>query len=297
MSPSKPKWLRVSYNDAETQAVRALMDHLQLNTVCREANCPNLGKCYKRGTATFMILGSQCTRNCRFCNVVHGKPTPVDPHEPDHIAEAAKTLGLKHVVITSVTRDDLADGGAGVFAAVLQKLRAELPEATLEVLIPDFQGQTEALHTVLKASPDVLNHNVETVPSLYTQIRPGASYQRSLDLLQKAANFAQTHPIPGGRMLVKTGLMLGLGETQEELKTVFRDLVAHGVDILTLGQYLQPTDRHAPVAAYLPPDTFDNYRKLAEAAGISYVAASPLVRSSYLAEEALTRVRKQEKQK
>lgn len=294
MNPNKPAWLRVPYNEEETRKVRALMDQLQLHTVCREANCPNLGTCYRSKTATFMILGSQCTRNCRFCNVQNGHPDPLDPMEPEHLAQAAETLALKHVVITSVTRDDLEDGGASVFAQVLNALHRRLPDVTTEVLIPDLQGSVTALHTVLEAKPDVLNHNIETVPSLYSHIRPGASYKRSLYILSESADWAANHPLLQGRMLIKTGLMLGLGETEAELQTIFQDLVQAGVDILTLGQYLQPSDHHVPVSAYLTPESFTHYKNLAEQIGFKQVLSSPLVRSSYRAEEALSRIRSQE---
>ncbi len=288
---AKPKWLKVKYNPGATREVVELMNHYQLNTVCKEANCPNLGECYSRRTATFMILGEQCTRSCRFCNVLSGRPAPPDPAEPEHLAAAAKTLGLLHVVVTSVTRDDLPDGGASQFVAVVEALRRELPQATIELLIPDLRGRWEALETILAAGPDVLNHNVETVPELYHEIRPQAIYERSLEVLSRAADYAVEHPLPRGRMLVKTGLMLGLGESDEQLSRVFRDLVAHRVDVLTLGQYLQPSPQHAPVRRYVSPEEFDRYREEALAAGLSFVAAAPFVRSSYRAEEALAQVR------
>lgn len=292
----KPSWLKVNYNAKETQEVVELMKELQLNTVCNEANCPNLGECYKKRTATFMILGSQCTRNCKFCNVITAKPEAVDPEEPKHLAEAAKALKLKHVVVTSVDRDDLPDGGAEQFAKVIRELRKALPEATIEVLIPDFKGDSESLLTVLREKPDVLNHNVETVPRIFKEVCPQSKYEISLKVLREAREFAEaeaeknpTEP----RMLVKTGVILGLGENDEDLKGVYQDLVENGVDILTLGQYLRPSTAHMPVDRYVKPEEFERYKKEAEEAGIAYVASSPLVRSSYRAEEALTMVRQQ----
>lgn len=293
----KPDWLKVSFNRKDTQEVIKLMQDLQLNTVCKEANCPNLGECYRSRTATFMILGSNCTRNCRFCNVTCDRPEEVDPQEPQHLAEAAKKLNLKHVVVTSVTRDDLPDGGASQFVKVIHALREALPEATVEVLIPDFQGDEAALRAVLEAGPDVLNHNVETVSNLYTKVRPQAIYERSLELLQRAKKYAleeKAKQPDKARMLVKSGAMLGLGETDEQLQELFRDLQAYGCDILTLGQYLRPSSEHLPVERYVSPDEFEEYRQMALAEGIAFVTSTPLVRSSYRAEEALATVRARE---
>jgi lipoic acid synthetase len=237
-------------------------------------------ECFASRTATFMVLGSVCTRNCRFCNVSPGTPEPVDAEEPVRLARAARELGLRHVVVTSVTRDDLPDGGAGHFAAVIRELRTRLPEASIEVLIPDFQGDPDALATVIEAGPEVINHNVETVPRLYSRVRPQADYRRSLELLKRAADC-------GRPMAVKTGLMLGLGETREEVLELFDDLRRAGCDFLTIGQYLAPSSEHYPVAEYVKPEVFDDYRKEAEKRGFRHVASAPFVRSSYKAAEAL----------
>lgn len=285
MADKKPEWLKVGFNAERTKEVRDLMDNLRLNTVCREANCPNLGECYKHRTATFMILGSICTRNCRYCDVTTGRPEPVDPAEPENLALAAKQLNLKHVVITSVDRDDLPDGGAGHFAEVIRQLRKHVPGATVEVLIPDFQGNEDDLMTVLEAGPDVLNHNIECVREVFEEVRPQGDYDMSLEVLRRTRDYANAH---GGKPIVKTGAMLGLGETDEQLRQLFRDLVENGTDLLTLGQYLRPSPKHVPVDRYVTPATFDRYRDEALEAGLAYVVASPLVRSSYRAEEALT---------
>lgn len=296
--PAKPRWLKVNYNPEATAEVVELMNRLHLNTVCREANCPNLGECYKRHTATFMILGRYCTRDCRFCDVIHGAPEAVDASEPQHVADAAKALGARHVVVTSVTRDDLPDGGAAQFAAVIRAIRATIPGATVEVLIPDLKADPAALEIVFRELPDVLGHNVETVPSLYQKARPQAIYERSLQVLQEARTYAEAHRLPGGeRMLVKSGIMLGLGETDEELDALFHDLAAHGCDILSIGQYLQPSPSHVDLVRYVPPADFDRYKAMAEAAGIAFAASSPLVRSSYHADEALAAVRAKDREK
>lgn len=296
----KPAWLRVNLNPEKTREVVELMDRLNLHTVCREARCPNMGECYERHTATFMILGAHCTRNCRFCDVSHGKPEAVDEKEPQHLAEAAKALGLWHVVVTSVDRDDLPDGGAAQFARVIRALHSTLPEASVEVLIPDFRGSEEALMTVLEAGPQVLNHNVETVKELYSRVQPSANYEVTLQLLRRAHDYAEAqkaaHP-ETERMVIKTGMMLGLGETDEEIKVLFQDLVAAGTDVLTLGQYLRPSEEQLPVERYVSPEDFARYREMALEAGFAYVAASPLVRSSYHAEEALEAVRAREGKK
>ena len=275
----KPSWLRVSYSASATQEVRDLMKQLALNTVCRAANCPNMATCYRHRTATFMILGAVCTRNCRFCNVCPGKPEPVDANEPSRLADAVQRLGLRHVVITSVTRDDLPDGGASQFAACIRALR-KLPDAPrVEVLIPDFRGDSDALDQVLEAEPDVLNHNVETVASLYADVRPQASYAQSLEVLARAHRRMR-----GG--FVKTGFMLGLGETESEVSELMRDIRATGCDLLTIGQYLPPSPQHAPLRAYIPPERFEALRKEALARGFAYCEAGPLVRSSFMAGEA-----------
>jgi len=276
----QPPWLwrRVS---AESEAAVArmadLLDGLALHTVCQEARCPNLCECFEKGTATFLLLGSRCTRGCRFCAVDHGRPAAPDPGEPQRVAEAAARLGLGHVVLTSVTRDDLPDGGAVHFSATIRALHRRLPAATVEVLIPDLQGSQAALETVIRADPAVLNHNVETVPRLYGTVRPGADYGRSLALLARARAL---HP----GLVCKSGLMLGLGERTAEVIQVLRDLRGAGCDLLTLGQYLPPSDEQLPVVRYVPPDEFAAYGEKAEAMGFRGVASGPLVRSSHRAE-------------
>lgn len=276
----KPEWLKVSYNKAAVDEVSGLMAKLALHTVCREANCPNLGECYRNHTATFLIMGSLCTRNCRFCNVAHGKPQPPDPDEPAHLAGAAKALGLRHVVITSVTRDDLPDGGAAHFARTVEAVRKEIPDITTEVLIPDFKGDERSLDIVIAAKPDVIDHNVETVRRLYDTVRPGADYDRSIRVIRTVKKKA-----PG--VFTKTGIMVGLGETDEEVFRVMDDCRAAGCDIFTIGQYLRPSQRHIEVKEYVTPEKFALYKKTAEEKGFRYVAAGPLVRSSYRAAEAL----------
>lgn len=278
--PEQPSWLwqRVS---TEAEAVVARIEHLladlRLHTVCQEAHCPNIAECFGRGTVTFMILGDVCTRGCRFCAVRHGRSARLDPDEPERVAEAAARLGLHHVVVTSVTRDDLPDGGAGQFAVTVRAVRQRLPAATVEVLIPDFNGSRAALETVLAAGPDVVNHNLETVPRLYPQVRPQADYRRSLGVLAWAKACAP-------QMLTKSGLMLGLGERAVEVVQVLYDLRQARCDLLTLGQYLQPTDRQIPVVRYVPPAEFSWYEDKAESLGFRGVAAGPLVRSSRRAE-------------
>jgi len=254
------------------------LDSMGVHTVCQSARCPNVGECFGRGTATFMILGNSCTRDCGFCAVAHGQPEALDGDEPRRVAEAAAMLGLHHVVVTSVTRDDLADGGADQFAATILGIRELLPEARVEVLVPDFRGEWEALQAVVEAAPDVLNHNVETVPRLYPRVRPQADYGRSLELLRRAGEAR-----PG--MLTKSGLMLGLGETNAEVTAVLGDLRGAGVAAVTIGQYLQPTRRHLSVAEYVAPGQFEAYADAARGAGFSYVMSGPLVRSSYHAGE------------
>jgi lipoic acid synthetase len=272
-----PQWLRVKVGKAKlSRATRELVAAHGLHTVCESAHCPNIGECYGCQTAAFMILGNTCTRNCRFCAVNHGVPGAVDPEEPRRLAQAAARLGLNYVVVTSVTRDDLPDGGAGQFAATIRALREQLPHARVEVLTPDFRGDRAALHTVLDAGPDVFNHNLETVRRLQVTVRPQASYDRSLAVLGEAS---------ARGMLTKSGLMVGLGETDEEIREAFRDLAAAGVRILTVGQYLQPTRRHLPVARYVEPDVFETYRAWGQEAGIAHVFAGPFVRSSYKAAE------------
>ena len=277
----KPDWLKIPVRGGrDLSQVKALLKRLHLNTVCVEANCPNRMECFSSRTATFMILGSVCTRNCRFCNVTPGAPTPVDRTEPARLAEAAAELGLRHVVVTSVTRDDLPDGGASHFAAVIAALRASVPEASVEVLIPDFRGDAAALETVMAAEPEIINHNVETVPRLYPAVRPQADYRQSLQLLNRVSR--SQRPISA-----KTGLMVGLGETTAEVYALFDDLREAGCEFLTIGQYLPPSKAHYPVVEYVPPEQFDVYRRRAESLGFRFVASAPFVRSSYKAARAL----------
>ncbi len=270
-----PPWLKVrAPTGVDFFATKRVVKLWRLHTVCEEAHCPNIGECWSHGTATFMLLGDVCTRNCNFCAVRHGKPPAVDPTEPERVARAVAALELKHVVVTSVNRDDLADGGASQFARTVLAIKALRPESTVEVLVPDFRGNWAALQRLLDTPVDVLNHNVETVPRLYRSVRPGARYERSLALLAKAKSYRAD-------VRTKTGLMLGLGENFEELASVFRDLVNVGCDILTLGQYLRPTSSHLPVVRYVPPEEFQSLRTQALSIGFRHVEAGPLVRSSY----------------
>lgn len=276
----KPEWLRVRYNQEAVAEVAQLLGELKLNTVCKEANCPNLGECYRKHTATFMILGSQCTRNCRFCNVTPGHPLPPDPEEPENVAAAAKKLGLRHVVLTCPTRDDLPDGGAEQFARTVRAIRAACPGVTVETLISDMQMNTAALDMVIEAHPEVLNHNVETVRALQKAVRPQADYERSLAVLRYCKEKDPT-------LLTKTGFMVGLGETEEQIGELMDDVLAVGCDILTIGQYLQPSPEHYPLARYASPEDFARYKEMALDKGFRYVASAPLARSSYKAWEAL----------
>lgn len=275
----KPDWLGRPLPSAPAFArVRFLLEAGGLHTVCQEARCPNQGECFSRGTAVFLILGDCCTRFCRFCAVSQGKPGPTDPDEPRRVAEAVGRMALDYVVVTSVTRDDLPDGGAGAFAETIRLLRVGRPSARIEVLIPDFRGDEAALRRVLDARPDVLNHNLETVARLYRTVRPQAVYGRSLELLRRAGALAPD-------LALKSGLMLGLGEDSDEVASALQDLLAAGCRILTLGQYLQPKRGCLPVARYVPPAEFDNWREVALRMGFAHVASGPLVRSSYHAEE------------
>ncbi len=317
----KPDWLRVRVPaSSDREEMFRLMKSLSLHTVCEEANCPNLPECFGRGTATFMILGRQCTRNCTFCNVSHEAPSLPDPAEASHVAEAVRKLRLRHVVVTSVTRDDMPDGGAGQFAKVMGAIRNENPDTTVEVLIPDFNGDRASLQTVLDARPDILAHNVETVPSLYPAVRPMANYLQSLELLRRAAEWGggqgfggnvvsggisgsggngdddgsssghttEQNNMPGpGKPWVKSGIMLGLGETDNEVMKVLEDLRAAGCTHLSIGQYLAPTRLHHPVVSYADPRKFAEWEKIALSMGFVHVASSPLARSSYHAEEGL----------
>ena len=281
----KPEWLKKKMpNKKSLDSMQQMVRNLKLHTVCEEANCPNLGECFENKTATFMILGETCTRGCRFCAVDKGTALPPDPAEPEHLAEAVKKLGLKHAVITSVTRDDLPDGGAAHFAAAINAVRRLNPNTTIEVLIPDFQGNEAALITVLDAKPEILNHNIETVPSLYEKVRPGADYKRSIDLLMRVKKH-------NASILSKTGIMVGLGETHTEMTAVMTQLVGIRCDIVTIGQYLQPSAQHLPVAEFVTPEQFEAYRREGLALGIGFVESGPFIRSSYNAARALNAIR------
>jgi lipoic acid synthetase len=277
---ARPAWLRAPAPAGEGyREVVSLVGSLRLHTVCESAACPNIGECWNHRTATFMILGNVCTRRCGFCAVQKGTPLPVDDDEPGRVAEAAAALGLRYAVLTSVNRDDRKDGGAEIFARTIQAIRGRVPGCKVEVLVPDFQGSHPALETVLRAAPDVLNHNLETVARLYREVRPGARYDRSLDILAYSKMFRPEIP-------AKSGLMLGLGETTDEVLQAMRDLRAHRVDILTLGQYLRPTPAHLPIARYVAPAEFAELREAGRAMGFRHVESGPLVRSSYHAAEA-----------
>jgi lipoic acid synthetase len=286
-SPSlrKPPWIRVKApGSPEYHATRRLMRELDLHTVCEEAACPNIGECWKEKHATVMILGAVCTRACTFCNVATGRPDLVDPHEPKRVGDGVAALGLNHIVVTSVDRDDLDDGGADHFAATIRAIRAAAPTTTIEVLVPDFLRKDGAIEAVIAAQPDVLNHNLETVPRLYAEVRPGARYFHSLRLLDQAKRLA-----PSG--FTKSGIMVGLGEERVEVLQVMDDLRAAQVDFLTIGQYLQPTPKHHPIASFVTPEEFESYRRQALGKGFLVVSASPLTRSSYHAGEDFARLR------
>lgn len=277
----KPEWLRINLKEGRSfNNVTDLLRSHSLNTVCEEANCPNRMECFTKKTATFMILGSVCTRNCTFCNVTKSTVEQVDHDEPKRVADAVVSLGLKHAVITSVTRDDLVDGGASHFAEVIKEIRSRNKNITIEVLIPDLKGAINALKIVVDAKPDIINHNIETVKRLYPEVRPMAVYERSLELINNVKNL-------NPNIKTKSGIMLGLGENYDEVIKVFKDLREYNCDILTVGQYLAPSKEHHPVIDYIHPDIFDKYKKEALELGFTYVASSPLVRSSYNAEEAL----------
>ncbi|WP_430882727.1 lipoyl synthase [Fusibacter sp. JL216-2] len=278
MTERKPEWLKVRlHNTKELNYVKKTLQSLSLHTVCEEANCPNRVECYSNRTATFMILGNTCTRHCKFCNVTDGCPSPLDPDEPQRVAQAVKALNLKYAVVTSVTRDDLEDGGASHFKAVIESIKAASPDTKIEVLIPDFKGNLDALKLVIDAQPDVINHNIETVPRLYDNIRPEADYLQSLQLINNVKS-------SGTAILTKSGIMLGLGEKEEEVKTVIEDLYANGCDILTVGQYLPPSKDHAPLTEYITPEKFKDYEVFAKTLGYHGVASGPRVRSSYKAD-------------
>ena len=275
----KPEWLKVRAPGSPSYLrLKGIMRELNLHTVCEEAQCPNIGECWNHGTATFMILGDVCTRACAYCAVAHGRPDPLDAAEPPRVADAIARLGLSYVVITSVDRDDLPDGGASAFAATIRETRERVPECRIEVLIPDFQGSEPALTAVLDAKPDVLNHNTETVPRLYRMARSGGRYTRTLELLQRARRYAPDIP-------TKTGLMVGLGETRDELVDTLRDLRSVDCQVLTIGQYLRPSEAHAPMIRYYHPDEFRELKETALDLGFVHVESGPLVRSSYHAHE------------
>ena len=276
----RPAWLRVRFLGGENyQELKGIMRTLDLHTVCESARCPNMGECWEHRTATFMILGNICTRACGFCAVPSGRPLgPPDQTEPERVAEAVKRMGLRYAVVTSVNRDDQPDGGARIFAQTITAIREQVPQCRVEVLIPDFRGDWRALETLMAARPDVLNHNMETVPRLYRRVRKGAVYERSLELLRRAGEISQSTP-------TKTGMMLGLGETREEVLEAMEEIAAQGTHILTLGQYLQPTPQHLPVERFVHPDEFAEYKHLGERMSFKHVEAGPLVRSSYHAFE------------
>ena len=277
----KPEWIRVKAGSPTTRfyEIKDILRSNKLVTVCEEASCPNIGECFGKGTATFMIMGDKCTRRCPFCDVGHGRPDPLDVNEPDNLAKTIAQLQLKYVVITSVDRDDLRDGGAGHFVACIEKTRALSPQTQIEVLVPDFRGRDDRALEILKAAPpDVMNHNMETVPRLYKEARPGSDYQFSLNLLKK---FKALHP----NVPTKSGLMVGLGETDEEILATMRDMRAHDIDMLTIGQYLAPSNSHLPVQRYVHPDTFKMFEAEAYAMGFSHAAVGAMVRSSYHADQ------------
>ncbi len=276
----KPDWLRVKAPQWQRVGnVKDILRDLRLNSVCEEASCPNIGECFHHGTATFLIMGPACTRACPYCDIdFEKKPQPLDPTEPERLAEAVQRMNLKHVVITSVNRDDLPDGGASQFVRCIQEIRAISPKTTIEVLIPDLCGNWSALEVILQAKPEVLNHNTETVPSLYRRVRPQGNYARTLELLQKAREIAPW-------VYTKSGIMVGLGETDAEIRQVMTDLRSVDCDILTIGQYLQPTPKHLPVLSWVEPAQFDEWRQFGESLGFLQVVASPLTRSSYHAEQ------------
>jgi lipoic acid synthetase len=275
----KPPWLKKKIPPfQDLQKVKSILAETALHTVCEEARCPNLGECFSQGTATILILGKICTRNCGFCAVEHGAPAPLVEAEPEHVAQAVKKMGLRYVVITSVTRDDLSDGGASHFAKTIQAIRAVGQTIKIEVLIPDFKGNLGSLALVLKDCPDVLNHNIETIPRLYPKVRPQADYERSLNILKRSK---ESYP----HILTKSGFMVGLGEAKEEVLDLLRELREVGCDFLTIGQYLQPHTNRLPVVRYVPPEEFETYRKIGEGMGFKMVSSGPFVRSSFHASQ------------
>lgn len=283
----KPEWLNKHLDYKSMREMGHLLRNLYLHTVCEEAHCPNMGECFRRQTATFMILGEICTRNCRFCAIPRGQTSVPDPEEPEHLAVAAEKLGLEHVVITSVTRDDLPDGGAEQFAACVRAVRKRLPSVSVEVLIPDFKGDLNALQTVVNANPEIINHNVETVPSLYHEVRPMANYQRSLNVIK---NVKELNPA----IFTKSGFMLGLGEEEPQVKEMINDLKAVGCNMLTIGQYLPPSKKHALLKEYIHPDRFNALKAYCDEMGFVYTASGPYVRSSYMASDIFKQIKKTE---
>lgn len=275
LSSRKPPWLKVKAPGSPNYLrLKRLVQDQRLHTICEEAHCPNIGECWEQLTATFLILGDICTRNCGFCAVTHGKPTELDLAEPDRVAQAIQRLGLEHAVITSVNRDDQADGGSAIFAAVIRRIRELSPGCGVEVLIPDFRGNEAALRTVVEAAPDILNHNMETVPRLYREVRPGSRYEQSLELFAKARRMAAT-------LVTKSGIIVGFGEEREELLQTMLDLRRVDCDILTMGQYLRPSQQHLPIIRYYTPEEFRELKAIGEGMGFKHVEAGPLVRSSY----------------
>ena len=279
-----PEWLRVEIPGGENYVkIKSLLRKAKLHTICEEAKCPNMAECFGKGTATFLILGNVCTRSCRYCNVKHGKPLPLNPDEPREVAESVKALGLRYAVITSVTRDDLPDGGATVFYETVKEIKKINKNCRVEVLIPDFRGDREALKRVIDAKPDVINHNIEVVKELFPKMRPQGDYNRSLYVLRIIKEM-------NNRIITKSGFMVGLGETNEQILKTMQDLKENGVDILTIGQYLQPTKNHAEVRKYYTPEEFTEFRDIAMDMGFKHIESAPLVRSSYHAEQALNNV-------
>ncbi|TZE81477.1 lipoyl synthase [Calorimonas adulescens] len=279
----KPDWLKVRVSSEELEKMQVFLSNMSLNTVCQSADCPNIGECFAKRTATFMIMGNICTRGCRFCAVDKGHPLPLDEDEPRRVAEAARKLGLRHAVVTCVTRDDIPDGGAQHFAKTINELR-KIPSLTVEVLVSDFMGNEESIKTVVMARPDVINHNIETVPRLYSMVRPRADYQRSLNLLKRVKELDDN-------ILTKSGIMVGLGELEDEVIEVMQDLRDIDCDMMTIGQYLRPSGKHIEVAEYITPEQFKRYREIGYQMGFKYIASGPLVRSSYHAGEGIEKIR------
>jgi lipoic acid synthetase len=281
----KPRWLKVRAPGGDNyRALKQMMRSLGLNSVCEEAHCPNIGECWDSGTATFLIMGDRCTRNCPYCAIAHGRPEELDEDEPRRVAEMIEQLQLRHVVITSVDRDDLPDGGARIFAWTIEEIRARLPECSIEVLTPDFRGDGEAIERVIEAKPEIFNHNMETVQRLHRTARPGGRYRRSLDVLNTARGLDPD-------VLIKTGIMLGLGEHADDIRGFMDDALEAGVQILTLGQYLRPTEKHLPIDRYVGPEEFAEWKRTGEALGFLHVESGPLVRSSYHAREQVEELR------